>query len=175
MDFHTSLLMICTSFVICCCFPQVAEAAPRPTDPFEIQALRTIYQKLGKRDWNFSADPCSGEGGGRSSDSQNYVNCNCTRNDGKYCRVTHIILKSQNLEGVLPPELTSLKYLEEILLSDSYDISNYNANLSANHLSGQIPKKLGNLTRLVSLLIASNKFSGSLPPELGKLATLKEL
>ncbi|CAL5405977.1 unnamed protein product [Camellia sinensis] len=97
------------------------------------------------------------------------------------CRV----LKSQNLGGILPPELVKLPYLQE------FDISR-------NYVNGTIPPEWGSLPLVnISLLgnritessssmnyretflrslwyLTSNNFSGDLPGALAKLTTLKD-
>ncbi|GMP66090.1 hypothetical protein CsSME_00026587 [Camellia sinensis var. sinensis] len=57
----------------------------------EVEALKEIGKSLGKNDWNFSVDPCSGESGWAKHpdlDSfQNAVKCgNCT-SDNTTCHV----------------------------------------------------------------------------------------
>ncbi|KAK8992572.1 hypothetical protein V6N11_048649 [Hibiscus sabdariffa] len=44
-----------------------------------------------------------------------------------------------------------------------------------NDFSGPIPKELGNLEELSTLILAVNNFSGTLPPELGNLVNLEAL
>ncbi|KAK7401754.1 hypothetical protein VNO78_13481 [Psophocarpus tetragonolobus] len=72
------------------------------------------------------------------------------------------ILKSQNLQGSLPPQLMKLPYLQEI-------------SLLANRLTGPIPKELGNLSNLTRLILEFNQLSGNLPPELGDLVQIEKL
>ena len=73
--------------------------------------------------------------------------------------VTGLWLGYNNLTGPIPPELTSLASLEELLL--------YN-----NQLTGPIPPELGNLAGLGSLALYGNQLTGPIPPELGNLASL---
>ena len=47
--------------------------------------------------------------------------------------------------------------------------------LDRNHLRGEIPAALGNLTALESLALYGNELSGPIPPELGHLTKLQEL
>ena len=47
--------------------------------------------------------------------------------------------------------------------------------LAENRLTGRIPSSLGNLTRLLYLLLWGNQLSGPIPPELGNLARLDTL
>eukprot|EP01018_Ginkgo_biloba_P000742 Gb_02001 [translate_table: standard] len=178
-----SLLMImCATILHSQYFLQLVDADPR-TDPHEIDVLKTILKKLGKKDWNFKADPCT--------------HWNCTADPKR------VLLKRQSLAGVVPGELADLKYLEEIsylvslyykmlLLRHAHDLfRNYlngsipavlgslthlkNLSLGLNRLSGEIPKELANLKNLTSLVLISNNLFGRLPLELGKLEKLERL
>ncbi|KAL5989816.1 hypothetical protein ACLOJK_010710 [Asimina triloba] len=152
-----------------------------------VDALRVIASKLGKKDWDFSADPCSGEGGWSTKDPmegfENELLCNCTDENG--CHVVSITLKSQNLSGVLPPELVRLPFLYNIdltrnLLTGSIPpewtaLPLQQINLMANRLSGPIPKEIGNITTLQKLSLSSNNLTGELPVEMSKLTNLVDL
>lgn len=56
-----------------------------------VEALKEIGRSLGKRDWDFSVDPCSGERGWKPTvqieGSENAVTCNCTFRNGTLCHV----------------------------------------------------------------------------------------
>ncbi|GAU18172.1 hypothetical protein TSUD_248730 [Trifolium subterraneum] len=132
----------------------------------EVEVLQDIAKTLGKKDWDFSVDPCSGERNWASivqvKGSENAVTCNCTFVNATVCHVTHILLKQQNLPGTLPPELVRLPYLQEL-------------GLESNQFSGNLPPELGNLNQLQRLLISSNNFTGELPDTLVKLTTLQDV
>ncbi|XP_058103389.1 uncharacterized protein LOC131246946 [Magnolia sinica] len=157
----------------------------------EVDALQEIATTLNRPTWNFSVDPCSGESswvtpntnreGGNSS-----VQCNCTT----ICHVRVIILTQWNLPGALPPQLARLPFLREIHLNRNYlngtiptqwatmqlqRMTCYCSSLGVNRISGPIPKELGNITSLTSLVIEANQLSGDLPPELGNLTNLERL
>ena len=57
-----------------------------------VEVLKEIGKKLGKKDWDFGVDPCSGEGGnwivwdGRKGIESN-VTCDCTFNHNSSCHV----------------------------------------------------------------------------------------
>eukprot|EP01018_Ginkgo_biloba_P000733 Gb_02006 [translate_table: standard] len=150
----------------CSCLLRLRSEAAPLTDSIEIQALKTIAQKLGKKDWDFNVDPCSGKSWitqeSQQSLLQNNVTCNCSFNNGTVCHVTNIILKRQNLSGVIPPELANLTYLQEI-------------DLFLNNLTGSIPATLGSLTSLQKLSLGMNNLSGQIPKELGNLSNLRSL
>ena len=52
-----------------------------------VQALKDIAHTLGKKDWNFSVDPCSGEEGWAEIPEENAVTCNCSFSNGTVCHV----------------------------------------------------------------------------------------
>ncbi|KAF3780180.1 hypothetical protein EJ110_NYTH39893 [Nymphaea thermarum] len=87
------------------------EAAKLPDS--EAAALKAVATKLGKRDWNFSVDPCSGSGGWMDS-SNNNVTCNCSYANRTVCHIVSIQLSEQNLAGVLPEELSKLTHLSKL-------------------------------------------------------------
>ncbi|KAJ6298225.1 hypothetical protein OIU76_019378 [Salix suchowensis] len=162
-------------------------AAVLPDD--EVKALRDIAKTLGKKDWNFSADPCGGQWGWANphpvEGSEYAVYCNCTFSNGTICHVTSIVLKNQNLQGSLPPDLSRFPYLQEIDLSRNYlngtiprewgATQMVNISLVGNRFTGPIPKEIGNIRTLVNLVLEDNLLGGSLPPELGNLKTLERL
>ncbi|KAF5199487.1 Leucine-rich repeat transmembrane protein kinase [Thalictrum thalictroides] len=76
----------------------------------EVEALKEIGDTLGKKDWNFSVDPCSGDYGW--AEASNMVTCNCSYVNNTICHVVSIDLIYQNLDGILPPELVKLPYLQ---------------------------------------------------------------
>ncbi|XP_057797648.1 probable LRR receptor-like serine/threonine-protein kinase RFK1 isoform X2 [Salvia miltiorrhiza] len=95
------------------------------------------------------------------------------------------VLKSLNLPGVLPINITKLPYLQAVdfaynLLSGTIPSQWASTNLTnisllVNRLSGEIPKGLGNLTTLTYLNLEVNNFSGTISSDLGKLINLRTL
>nr|GEZ40129.1 probable leucine-rich repeat receptor-like serine/threonine-protein kinase At3g14840 [Tanacetum cinerariifolium] len=151
-----------------------------PTE--EVDALRVIGRKLGKRDWNFGEDPCVGW---RNSNDTDTVACCCNR-DSMICHVVNISLKGQSLPGTLPPEFADLPYLQNIDLTRNFlngtippDWGSMqrlvNISLLGNRLTGSIPKELGNISTLKSLTVEDNMMSGIIPEELGSLASMERL
>ncbi|KAJ8616560.1 hypothetical protein MRB53_035932 [Persea americana] len=155
----------------------------------EVGALREIAKTLGKENWNFSGDPCSREWGWVDPTPlkgfENAVTCNCSYQNNTVCHVVSIILKGHNLQGVLPPELVKLPYLQEIDLTRNYlngtipaewgSMQLVNISLIGNRLTGPIPKQLGNITTLRKLTLEANQLSGPLPPELGNLVKIERI
>ncbi|KAK2422694.1 putative leucine-rich repeat receptor serine/threonine-protein kinase [Trifolium repens] len=155
----------------------------------EVQVMKDIAKKLGKKDWDFSKDPCSGESNRTSSVQvsgfQNAVTCNCSFANATVCHIVSIVLKSQNLSGTLPSEFVKLPYLQEIDLTRNYlngtiptqwaSINLVNISLYGNRLTGPIPKEFGKITTLQKLDLEFNQLSGQLPPELGNLHQLEIL
>ncbi|KAH9723575.1 putative leucine-rich repeat receptor-like serine/threonine-protein kinase [Citrus sinensis] len=95
------------------------------------------------------------------------------------------ILKSQNLPGRLPPELTRLPFLQEIDLTRNYlngtipsewaSLPLVNVSLYGNRLTDAIPKAFASISTLANLTLEFNQFSGDLPAELGNLINLEKL
>uniref|UniRef100_A0A251S4X2 Putative leucine-rich repeat domain, L domain-like protein n=1 Tax=Helianthus annuus TaxID=4232 RepID=A0A251S4X2_HELAN len=104
-----------------------AQAGYPPPD--EVQALRDIAKEVGKRDWNFSLNPCGNNSNwvtpNPTETYNNTVQCNCSYPRG-VCHVIKIFLKGQDLDGVLPPSLAKLPYIKTI-------------DLTRNYLNGTIP------------------------------------
>ncbi|TKY49222.1 leucine-rich repeat receptor serine/threonine-protein kinase [Spatholobus suberectus] len=176
--FLLSLLPICSTWL-------AFGATTLPQN--EVLALKDIAKTLGKnKGWNFDEDPCSWKGTDTDDNEvADKVTCNCKMPNDSFCHVEKILLKSQNLQGSLPPQLNRLPYLIEIELSRNYlsgtiprewGSSNLQEiSLLGNRLTGPIPKELANLTNLTRLILEFNQFSGNLPPELGNLAHLEKL
>ncbi|PRQ30253.1 putative leucine-rich repeat domain, L domain-containing protein [Rosa chinensis] len=76
--------------------------------------------------------------------------------------VKSIDFSSNNLEGVIPEEISSLIALGTL-------------NLSRNQLSGNIPSKIGNLQQLETLDLSHNHLSGQIPHSLSLLNFLAHL
>ncbi|XP_074357210.1 putative leucine-rich repeat receptor-like serine/threonine-protein kinase At3g14840 [Apium graveolens] len=156
----------------------------------EVKALQEFGKALGKRDWNFSADPCSGEWGWVTLNplkgSENAVTCNCSFSNNTVCHVVSILAKAQNLSGRLPStELLGLPFLQQIDFTRNYlngslppewgSSQLVNISLIGNRLTGSIPKQFGNITTLEQLVLEYNQLSGPIPPELGNLPAIKRI
>ncbi|RDX96206.1 putative LRR receptor-like serine/threonine-protein kinase, partial [Mucuna pruriens] len=80
------LLLLAVAF----CFASFASGATLSDD--EVEALKDIAHTLGKKNWNFSVDPCSGESNWTSvvevKGSENEVRCDCTFVNNTVCHVT---------------------------------------------------------------------------------------
>ncbi|CAN1351709.1 Probable LRR receptor-like serine/threonine-protein kinase At1g07650 [Linum perenne] len=179
--------------------------------PSEVKALREIGKKLGKKGWDFGEDPCSGEGSSWDVKDvrkgfESSVICDCPvsasasavavhgslnlsnstgSGGGSTCHVTSILLKSQNLSGTLPPELSRLRYLKKLELSKNIlsgtippqwaTLKLVELYLMGNQLSGPFPKVVTNITTLRNLSIEANQFSGRIPPEIGRMINMERL
>ncbi|KAI3743726.1 hypothetical protein L1987_56791 [Smallanthus sonchifolius] len=99
------------------------------TSVLRMNALRAIAEELGKRDWNFTLNPCGNNSNWATPKEsvmdlyKNIVECNCS---GDVCHVKAITLQGQDLDGVLPPSLAKLPYIKTI-------------DLARNYLNGTIP------------------------------------
>ncbi|KAH0450913.1 hypothetical protein IEQ34_021605 [Dendrobium chrysotoxum] len=152
-----------------------------------VEALKSIARALNKTSWDFSVDPCSQELSWVTPNAlvgyENSVWCNNCSEDGSVCHVTSIVLKSQNLVGMLPPEMAKFPFLQEIDLTRNYIYGSIpkewavlplvNFSLLGNRISGQIPSWIGNFTNLRNLLLSSNFLSGELPDTFANLTNLK--
>ena len=102
----------------------------------ECDALMMLYSSTNganwenNRDWDVTNMPCNWGG----------VGCS----DG---HVWSLSLDSNQLSGLIPPELGNLSNLQNLFLH-------------SNQLSGSIPPELGNLSNLQGLLLHSNQLSG---------------
>ncbi|BAT93310.1 hypothetical protein LR48_Vigan05g017600 [Vigna angularis] len=169
------------------CFASLASGATLPQD--EVEALKDVARTLGKKDWDFSVDPCSGERNWTSvvqvKGSENELRCNCSYNNDTVCHVTNIILKAQNLPGNLPQDLFRLPFIQEFDVSRNYlngsipkewgTTKLVNISLLGNRLTGSIPKEIANISTLQSLVVEANQLSGALPLELGNLPQIQRL
>ncbi|XP_065632056.1 probable leucine-rich repeat receptor-like serine/threonine-protein kinase At3g14840 [Quercus suber] len=133
-----------------------------------LTALGEIADQLGKKDWNFKVDPCTGNDQSWTTTTQvdtyyynNTLNCNCNISDDGVCHVVEFDLIANYLSGNIPQEWASMQL--EFL------------SISTNNLSGPIPTYLGNITTLKIMRIESNWFSGFVPPKLGNLVNLELL
>ncbi|GLU17640.1 hypothetical protein SLE2022_339990 [Rubroshorea leprosula] len=97
----------------------------------------------------------------------------------------YLILSNNHLEGQIFPSKHSWKYLGTLRLngnrfSGKIPVSMLNSSLggfdiSDNYLSGTIPRWLGNITDLETMLMANNNFEGPMPVELCRLSLLTVL
>ncbi|KAK8629311.1 hypothetical protein V6N13_078155 [Hibiscus sabdariffa] len=172
-----------------------SQVEPPPPPHDEIQALREIAAELGKKDWNFSENPCNNKSSWYTPPlppnvpqptvvKNSSVTCNCSLNGGQ-CHIYTIRLSGLDLSGVLPRSLSKLPYLKEIVLFRNFlsgtiprewaTMKLEFVSLSSNRLSGPVPSYLGNITTLTFLSLDDNLFSGTIPPELGKLVNMETL
>ncbi|KAL6538927.1 hypothetical protein OROMI_025253 [Orobanche minor] len=151
----------------------------------EKQALMEIARELGKKDGNFSLNPCDGNNNWNTSNwLQSFLICNCAFRD----RVCHIEQnpkkagptgRASPIRGKTTPpydpglgqQLLDWKYPPRVGI---YQTSK-TVMLSGNRLSGPIPDHLGNITTLEYLIIETNRFNGGVPSELGRLVKLETL
>ncbi|GMY33353.1 probable LRR receptor-like serine/threonine-protein kinase At1g56140 isoform X1 [Fagus crenata] len=190
--------LLVLAFCAACIFGQVFELAQAQnqtkavTDPAEVRALNSIFQKWGisaaSGQWNISGEPCSGAAIDSTSfeDQNPFIKCDCSSNSNTTCHITQLRVYAQDVVGVIPQELWNLTFLFNLDLGQNYLTGNLSASignlyrmqylsLGINALSGTLPKELGNLTNLLSLSFSTNNFTGSLPSELGNLVKLQQL
>ncbi|KAJ8556119.1 hypothetical protein K7X08_022877 [Anisodus acutangulus] len=89
------------------------------------------------------------------------------------------------LIGIIPPQISSLKSLQILTLSQNsllgqipvelFSLSSLvHLDLSYNKLTGKIPDQIGNLKNLVDLDLSYNSFTGPIPNTIGQLGTLQK-
>ncbi|KAJ8627483.1 hypothetical protein MRB53_020799 [Persea americana] len=147
---------------------QAQDATNATTDPSEVSALNSIFQKWGvsaSSTWNTTGDPCSGsaiDDSVTSNDINPALKCLCNFNNGTTCRITQLSVSALNARGPIPEELGNLTKL-------------FDLNLRRNYLTGPLPAFIGNLTDMQFLSFGTNALSGPIPKEIGKLQKLKSL
>ncbi|KAI3846489.1 hypothetical protein MKW92_010290 [Papaver armeniacum] len=93
---------------------------------------------------------------------------------------------NQALVGPIPPQISSLKSLRILTLSQNqlqgkipreiFSLQSLiHLDLSYNSLVGTIPNQVGNLKNLLGLDLSYNSLSGSVPPTIGNLGLLQKL
>ncbi|KAK7848865.1 putative leucine-rich repeat receptor-like serine/threonine-protein kinase [Quercus suber] len=119
----------------------------------DVTALGEIADQLGKKDWNFKVDPCTGN-------DQSWTTT--TQSVGSYWYT------STSSSKATPPEDYHLK----IDLSFFVQFPLACSDLIANYLSGNIPQEWASM-QLEFLSISTNNLSGPIPTYLGNITTLK--
>ncbi|KAG5031970.1 hypothetical protein JHK85_015952 [Glycine max] len=123
--------------------------------PSDYKALLTLQKDLGVNGQVSATLACETEG----------VFCERRKLSGKETyalRITRLVFKSNNLNGVLSPSIGRLTELKELSLSD-------------NNLFGRLPPQIFDCRKLQILDLANNLFSGPVPPELSSLTRLRVL
>ncbi|KAK8646112.1 hypothetical protein V6N13_119908 [Hibiscus sabdariffa] len=187
--------IILTVLVFICMEPNQVEAQVEPPYPpdHEVKALREVAAELGKKDWNFSENPCNNKSSWFTPPpppnvpqviNNSTVTCNCSFPNGE-CHIDGIYLSGQDLDGILPRSLVKLPYIRTLELYLNYlkgsipdewaALKLETVSVAMNRLSGSIPGSLGNITTLKYLSLENNLFSGTIPPEFGKLVNLENL
>jgi hypothetical protein len=115
----------------------------------ECEALVALYEATDGSNWSnnnwlLNATPCSWYGVGCSEG-----------------HITRLFLYSNNLNGVIPLELSSLNNLQSL-------------DLGGGQLTGSIPPQLGSLSNLTTLFLDDNQLENAIPPEIGNLTNLSQ-
>ncbi|KAI3731705.1 hypothetical protein L1987_62894 [Smallanthus sonchifolius] len=152
-------------------------------DTQEAKALKEIWGKLGlvgREEWDFEKDPCGDLGHWKF-----HLICDCSFESNTTCRITEIIITSQNVSTSLPRDFTKLQYLQLLDLSRNYlkgtipsewaTMRLSTLSLMGNRLSGLFPTALTRMTTLLDLRIEGNRFSGPIPKEIANLKILEKL
>ncbi|RVW79007.1 putative LRR receptor-like serine/threonine-protein kinase [Vitis vinifera] len=130
------------------------------------EALEEIAEQVGKKDWNFSLNPCDGNSNWSTPNRKekplynNTLTCNCSYPNGQ-CHVVQMSLTVNRLSGPIPSflgNITTLRYMS----------------MESNMFSGTVPPQLGQLVNLENLILNTNNLTGELPPALANLTKLTE-
>ncbi|MEM7534444.1 MAG: leucine-rich repeat domain-containing protein [Chloroflexota bacterium] len=118
----------------------------------ECRAMESLYKSTSGADWN------NNTGWFQNETSCTWFGVSCS--DG---HISKLELSSNELLGIIPPEIANLPSLTHL------DLSN-------NQIVGSIPPEIGNLTNLQVLYLFNNSsLGGILPPEMGSLGALRTL
>ncbi|PNY06296.1 LRR receptor-like kinase resistance protein [Trifolium pratense] len=156
MEFNILFLLLLIGSTSLIFISHLASAATPKLNTQDVKALKEIGNKIGKKDWDFGVDPCSGKGKWNISESS-------TRKGFE----SSVILPNQGdlsrniITGSIPPQWATMNLVE--------------LSLMGNRLSGPFPKVLTNITTLKNVSIEGNMFSGIIPTEIGKLINLEKL
>ncbi|XP_076935153.1 putative LRR receptor-like serine/threonine-protein kinase At1g56140 [Bidens hawaiensis] len=175
------------------CIIKFQKSNAQTTDPSEVTALRTIFQKWDvpnpRNLYNISGEPCSGpalSGYFDSDYNDTAIECSCSFDSNSTCHITKLKINKLSSPGVILEEFAALTYLTTLKIDKNalngtlprwFGKFSSMLYLSVDHnqLTGTLPRELANLKNLIMLAIGSNKFSGTLPPELGNLVTMELL
>ncbi|KAL3509047.1 hypothetical protein ACH5RR_028448 [Cinchona calisaya] len=155
----------------------------------EVMVLKEIAKGLGKTDWDFRIDPCSGKGNWSLpilvKGIESSVTCDCSFDNNSSCHITEIALKAQNLSGTVPPGFAKLQYLTHLDLSRNNlygsippqwaSMRLVEISFMGNRLSGPFPIVLTRITTLINVSLEGNLYSGRIPPEIGSLVNLQKI
>ncbi|KAK9673043.1 hypothetical protein RND81_12G142300 [Saponaria officinalis] len=104
---------------------------------------------------------------------------------GSLSYLEELDISGNSVNGTIPQGLRQCKALVTIDLWSNklqpleYEITNLNGliglNLSHNHLTGIIPKKIGKMTSLESLDLSNNNLSGTIPSSMSNLTSLSSI
>ncbi|KAK6142262.1 hypothetical protein DH2020_022610 [Rehmannia glutinosa] len=159
-------IALCFILIFCTVSATAATLPKQQLHQDEVRALKEIGRRLGKKDWNFSKDPCSGEGNWSvpitRKGFESSVTCDCSFDHNSTCHVVSIALKAQNLTGSVPPEFANLRYLKHL-------------SFMGNRLSGPFPKVITRITTLVNLRISDNNFTGKVPDFISSWKQIEKL
>lgn len=131
----------------------VSQQDMTPTSSTDSLALVALYQATGGAYWSSPWDLTKG--------IATWQGVTTAMQNGEL-RVTRLSLTSRGIDGVLPPEIGNLSYLERL-------------DISYNNIHGEIPDEIGNFTHLKDLNITSNKFDGDIPASIRNLSELESL
>jgi Leucine-rich repeat (LRR) protein len=153
----------------------------------ERSSLRRMTQRFALATFHFATSGAKWkQNDGWLNSTQNeckWFGCSCTENG----TIAGLVLESNGLFGTMPDELSLLKGLKSLQLSENQglqgtltpEIGSLTAlqivNLYATNITGHLPTDIGRLTQLTELSVSFSRISGAIPTEIGLLASLTDL
>nr|POE60267.1 putative lrr receptor-like serine/threonine-protein kinase [Quercus suber] len=188
------------AFCVACIFGQLFELAQAQnqtqaaTDPAEVTALNTIFQKWGisanSNQWNISGKPCSGAAiDSTSFDDTNYnpfIKCDCSYNSNSTCHITQLKAYALNVVGVIPDELWTLTFLFNpynifliclfTCVLHEYGLPSFSCKLGLNIDLESVLRHVNQLNFIVDMVnLGQNYLTGNLSASIGKLYCMQYL
>jgi hypothetical protein len=165
----------------------VSDNAAADIGAFERNTLIRFYKETNGDQWTnnhgWKREPLHPDGFSMPGTECSWygIACNVERT-----HIERINLDENNLNGILPGQLGTLKKLKSLHLEYNQlkafipaELGNLSdlqqLHLEYNQLGRSIPPELGNLSNIVRINLRANLLTGNIPSEFGKLSTLKVL
>ncbi|MBA0658785.1 hypothetical protein Goklo_010964 [Gossypium klotzschianum] len=158
-------IIVTVLLVLICTEPNQVEAQVEPANPprYEVKALREIAAELGKKDWNFSENPCNNKSSwftppplhGSRAVNNSTVTCNCSFTNGE-CHIDgmYVLNGDKKIDNMNAAILFIRQHIfgnfEMDMLLKSF-VSIGKSYLVGQDLDGVLPRSLGKLSYIKTL------------------------
>ncbi|XXG68711.1 hypothetical protein AAC387_Pa06g1733 [Persea americana] len=124
---------------------EISQVTNATTDPSQVRALNSIFQKWGVfSPWNTADDdPCTGNATLNTINPS--IKCQCNFNSGTTCHITQLKVYGLEATGTIPEELGNLTKLSYL-------------GMGSNNFNGSLPPELGHLVNLEEMNLVANNF-----------------